>query len=146
MVRGEYACLDRATWFESLGRLSASIAVDAPAENMLRLANCLARLAPPPLSTLSEGVEDEARFEALLESASFEAAALTLLGGRLSHRFVARSAAETTADVWLEGDGPHARARAPSAALALLGAWLAYLRALEPREEIQVTGTSHRSA
>lgn len=126
METGDGVYLDPTTWFESLARLSEWVAIGAPLENSLRIAYHLARLTPPPFAQLAPGVPDEEEFEALLERAAFEAAAMALLGTALSHE--ARAGAEgAAARVWREGAGDEACAQAP-------------------RDPAQPTGSSHKSA
>ncbi len=135
MVRGNHSCLDSTTWFESLARLAASIAAGAPAENVLRVANCLAALAPPPFSSLAPGMADERRFEDMLQHAAFEQAACAVVGSGLAHRIVERTEAGATVHLWLgrQDDGEVVRVSAATAHFALLLAWLQFLLALAPR-------------
>lgn len=136
METGDGVYLDPTTWFESLARLSEWVAIGAPLENSLRIAYHLARLTPPPFARLAPGVPDEEEFEALLERAAFEAAALALFGTARSHE--ARAGAE--------GAGDGACAQADTSALALVRAWLAFMLAQAPRDPAQPTGSSHKSA
>ena len=126
MQRREQDYLDALTWFESLARLSAWTAMGAPLANSLRIAHHLARLAPPPYSTIVRCGPDEQAFEALIERSAFEAAA--------------------TARVWLDGDAKEAEATEESPALALLQAWTRFMLALAPQWPDQGTGSSQRSA
>ena len=147
MQRREQDYLDALTWFESLARLSAWTAMGAPLANSLRIAHHLARLAPPPYSTIVRCGPDEQAFEALIERAAFEAAATALVGTALSCEVLARSASGmATARVWLDGDAKEAEATEESPALALLQAWTRFMLALAPQWPDQGTGSSQRSA
>jgi len=147
METGERACLDPVTWFESLARLSEWVAIGAPLENALRLAHHLARLTPPACATTAGDPFADDDFEALLERTDFEAAAVALIGTALSHEVLARSAEECAiARVRLDGGSEEALASPETLALALLGAWLEFMLALDPRERDQATGSSHKSA
>lgn len=147
MDSGERAYLDPTSWFESLARLSEWAAIGAPIENSLRIAHHLARLTPPPFAQLAPGVPDEEEFEALLERAAFEAAAVALIGTALSHEALAPGGGEgAAARVWREGAGDEACAQAETLALALVRAWLAFMLAQAPRDPGQPAGSSHKSA
>lgn len=146
MVRGKCTCLDATTWFEGLARLSSLIALGVPLENILRLANHLARLAPPPFAALGIGVDDEALFERMLERAWFEAAAVAVIGPGLSGEILARTATEPAGHMQSAGaTAGQARAEAPP--LRLIRTWLAYLLTLAPSDAaLQPAGASHKSA
>lgn len=135
------AYLDAVSWFESLGRLSAWTASEAPIENVLRLSYHLAALAPPPFGAIAACTIDETAFDELLERQAFEAAAVALIGSALSYEIVSRGATDQpTVRVWLDGDG-EALMTSDTIAAALVRAWIAFMLNLN-----QVTGSSHKSA
>lgn len=143
----ERACLDAVTWFESLARLSDWMVDDPPLECSLRQARTLARLAPPPYDTFVSDVPDEASFEALIERAAFEPAAVAVIGSSLSWEILARTdAGGATARVWSDDDSGEAVATAEVSAIALLRAWASFVLALAPHDGVQPAGSSHRSA
>lgn len=135
------AHLDTLSWFESLARLSAWTASEAPIENVLRLSYHLAALAPPPFGTIAASALDEAAFDELLKQQAFEAAAIALIGTALSYEIVSRAGSDQpTVRVWLDGDG-EAFMTSDTIAAALVRAWIAFMLNLD-----QATGSSHRSA
>lgn len=146
MADNNTACLDTATWIESLVRLSDRTGGDAPIENCLRLSRHLCVLAPPPFDGIVACRIDEAAFEELLAQEAFEAAAAALIGPPLSHEIVSQSASTASARVWCEGQPGEALAHAPTAARALVLAWAGFLLSLRPGRDVQATGNSHRSA
>lgn len=147
MEPGERACLDPIAWFESLARLSGWVAVGAPIENSLRIAGHLARLSPPPFAQLASLPLGEDEFEALLERAAFEAAAIALIGTALSYDVIPHAEGESVAArVWRDDGDDEALASADTLALALVRAWLQFMLALAPRDPGQPTGSSHKSA
>lgn len=145
METRDSATLDAITWFESLARLSALAATDAPVENVLRLSRHLAVLAPPPFCAIVAPAPDEAAFDELLERQAFEAAAIALIGTALSHEIVANDETDqATVRLWLGSDAAEALlVSSDTLALALIRAWTAFMLGLNAG---QATGSSHRSA
>lgn len=135
------AYLDAVSWFESLARLSAWTASEAPIENVLRLSYHLATLAPPPFGAIVACTLDETALDELLERQAFEAAAVALIGSALSYEIVSRTGTDqSTVRVWLDGDG-EVLVTSDTIAAALVRAWIAFMLNLN-----QVTGSSHKSA
>lgn len=136
-------CLDALSWFESLARLSAWTAAEAPIENALRLSYHLAALAPPPFGSIVACTLDETAFDKLLERQAFEAAAAALIGSALSYEIVSRAESPATVRVWLNGGGggetAEALASSDTLPTALVRAWAVFLLN-------QATGRSHKSA
>ena len=126
MADGELQPLDPVLWFESLGRLRrAARGREGRIENRLRQAYYLATLAPPPLSALARCEMDEAAFEALLERAAFEAAAVSLIGPILSFEIVRGWPGQGIfARVWVEDLSGEAQGVSGCVAFALLQAWV----------------------
>lgn len=135
------ASLDALSWFESLARLSAWTAAEAPIENVLRLSYHLAALAPSQFGAIAAATLDETAFDELLERQAFEAAAAALIGTALSCEIVSRAGGAATGRVWLEGDTEESLASSSLPAMALVRAWLAFMLGLN-----QATGSSHKSA
>ena len=146
MAPSDDAFLDRATWIDSLARLSDRAGGDAPMENCLRLSRHLCALAPSPFDAIVDREIDEAAFEILLANQAFEAAAIQLIGPSLLHEIVAKPGSLTSARVWSEGHRGEAMASARCPARALVLAWIGFLLSLQPDCAAQATGNSHKSA
>lgn len=129
MADGGLEPLDPVLWFESLGRLRrAARRREGRIENRLRQSYFLARLAPPPFSALAKCELDEAAFEALLETAAFESAAISLVGPILSFE-IARTwpGQGVFARVWIEDIRGEAQIASDCVAFALIQAWIELL-------------------
>jgi hypothetical protein len=129
MADSELQPLDPVLWFESLGRLRrAARGREGRIENRLRQAYYLATLAPPPLSALAKCEIGEEAFEALLEQAAFESAAVSLIGPILSFEIVRGWPGQGSfARVWVEDLCGEAQAVSGCVAFALLHAWVELL-------------------
>jgi hypothetical protein len=119
-------------WCDSLEGLLRQYARGLPLEPYLRLAYHLAALAPSPFSQIVRFRCDERLFEKLLAEAQYDAAVTCLIGQAVSFE-VARQprSNEVFARVWL-AEFPEGRGKGPSAAAALLTAWLRFLVSLRP--------------
>jgi hypothetical protein len=129
MAENELEPLDPVLWFESLGRLRrAARRSEGRVENRLRQSYYLANLAPPPFSALAQCDIEEAAFEALLEQAAFESAAVSLIGPILSFE-IARTwpGPGVSARVWVEDISGEARLASGCVASALIQAWVELL-------------------
>jgi hypothetical protein len=135
MAHGTLQPLDPVLWFESLGRLRrAARGYEGRIENRLRQAYYLATLAPPPLRALAKCEIEEGAFEALLEQAAFESAAVSLIGPILSYEVVRDvPGQEILARVWVEELCGEAQVASGSVAFALLRAWVELLFQLRTR-------------
>jgi hypothetical protein len=136
--------LDAALWFESLGQLQQEAnSRGSRIENRLRQSYYLANLAPPPYSAVARCDIGEVEFEALLESAAFEAAAIALIGQILSFEVIRIPlGGEVTARVWIGEVSGEAQTSSGCAASALVRAWLTLLLRLREREPV-LNGPEH---
>lgn len=141
MAEGELEPLDPVLWFESLARLRQAVRRrESRIGNRLRQAYYLARLAPPPFSALVKCEMEEAAFEALLEEAALESAAVSLVGPILSFE-ITRAWPDhgVSARVWVEDLGGEGRSVSGCVASALIRAWIELL--LQFRKRTPETGS-----